>query len=407
MSASPRSVLMGTPLWGRNGGIAAHVQASARLLAERGLDVTVVAAKVDPDLHVPGVTVHRSTELFRAHAPIDARLGAAASASPDVIHLHQLDDPDVVAALRGKAPVVVSAHGYTACTAGVHYFRPGHECTRPHGPGCIPNLALRGCAHVRNPRPLPASYRQTTRALAALRGADLAVAYSSAVERHLAVNGVARRAVIPLFTTLTPRPPQGRAEDGAARRVVFAGRVVTPKGLGVLIRAMRAVDAELVVCGDGIRLAAMRRLAQRLGMERRVRFRGWLDPDRLAQELADAAVVAIPSLWPEPFGLVGIEALAAGRPAIASLTGGIADWLQDGVTGVGVRPGDVRGLARALEALLADPERRREIGAAGREMVATRFSPERHVAALIHTYCAARERWEKDEAVARAIALPA
>lgn len=395
MPASPRSVLLGTPLWGRNGGVAAHVQTSARLLAEQGLRVTVVAAKVDPDLHVPGVTVHHSTELFKAHVPIDARLGTAASASPDVIHLHQLDDPEAVAALRIKAPVVVSAHGYTACTAGVHYFRPGQECTRAHGPGCVPNLALRGCAHVRNPRPLPASYRQTTRALEALRGADLAVAYSNAVERHLAVNGVTRRAVIPLFVTLAPHPPRGIAQDSAQRRVLFAGRVVKPKGLGVLIRAMRTVDAELVVCGDGMQLTAMGKLARRVGVERRVRFRGWLDPEQLGRELASTSVVAIPSLWPEPFGLVGIEALAAGRPVVASLTGGISDWLEDGVTGVGVRPGDVRGLARALAALLADPRRQRAIGAAGREMVATRFSPTRHVEALLEAYRAARVSWEK------------
>ncbi len=396
MSASPSSVLMGTPLWGRNGGVAAHVQASARLLAERGLRVTVVAAKVDPDLHVPGVTVHRSTELFRAHVPIDARLGAAASASPDAIHLHQLDDPDVVAALRLKAPVVVSAHGYTACTAGVHYFRPGQECARPHGPGCVPNLALRGCAHVRDPRPLPASYRQTTRALEALRGADLAVAYSNAVERHLAVNGVTRSAVIPLFVTLAPHPHESQrpADDRTARRVVFAGRVVKPKGLSVLIRAMRTVDAELVVCGDGMQLTAMRKLARRLGVEQRVRFQGWLDAQQLARELAGASVVAIPSLWPEPFGLVGIEALAAGRPVVASLTGGIPDWLEDGVTGFGVRPGDVRALACALDELLADPARQNEMGSAGSAVVAARFSPERHVEALLEAYRTARASWE-------------
>jgi glycosyltransferase involved in cell wall biosynthesis len=413
MSASPSSVLLGTPLWGRNGGVAAHVQTSARLLAERGLQVVVAAAKVDPDVHVPGVTVHRSPELFKAHASIDARLGAAASSSPDVIHLHQLDDPDVLDALRMRAPVVVSAHGYTGCTAGVHYFHPGQECTRPHGPGCIPNLAVRGCAHVRNPRPLPAAYRQTTRALEALRGADLAVAYSSAVERHLAVNGVTRRVVIPLFTTLTPREPGEPGEPresvrdlGARRRVVFAGRVVKPKGLGVLIRAARTVEAEFVVCGDGFQLAAMRRLARRLGVERRVSFRGWLDAEQLATELADASVVVIPSLWPEPFGLVGIEALAAGRPVIASLTGGIADWLEDGVTGVGVRPGDVRALARALDELLADPERRQAIGTAGREMVATRFSPERHVEALIEGYRVARASWETGGGVGSIPATP-
>ena len=458
MSALPRSVLLGTPLWGRNGGVAAHVQTSARLLAEQGLRVTVAAAKVDPELHVPGVTVHHSTELFKVHVPIDARLGAAASARPDVIHLHQLDDPEMVTALRIKAPVVVSAHGYTACTAGVHYFRPGTECARPHGPGCVPNLALRGCAHVRNPRPLPASYRQTTHALAALRGADLAVAYSGVVEQHLAVNGVTHRAIVPLFTTLTPpappasRDPRGRhaprdprephdpreprephyprdprdprephdprdprdageprqyPDDHAARRILFAGRVVKPKGLGVLIRAVCTVDAELVVCGDGMQLAAMRRLARRLGIERRVHFRGWLDPEQLAQELVNTSVVAIPSLWPEPFGLVGIEALAAGRPVVASLTGGITDWLEDGVTGVGVRPGDVQGLARALDALLADRERQQAIGMAGREMVAARFSPERHVGALLEAYRAARASWEESEAAQGAVALSA
>jgi len=219
------------------------------------------------------------------------------------------------------------------------------------------------------------------------------VAYSGAVERHLTVNGVARRAVIPLFPTLTPPEPQERPGERAPRRVVFAGRVVKPKGLGVLIRAVRTVEAELVVCGDGFQLAAMRRLARRLGVEGRVHFRGWLAPAQLARDLAEASVVAIPSLWPEPFGLVGIEALAAGRPVIASLTGGIGDWLEDGVTGIGVRPGDVRGLARALERLLADPERQRSIGAAGREMAAARFSPERHVEALLEGYRAARASW--------------
>jgi glycosyltransferase involved in cell wall biosynthesis len=391
MSASPRSVLLGTPLWGRDGGIAAHVQASARLLAEREMQVVVLAAKVDPNLVVEGVTVLHSPELFKAHAPMDTRLGAARTLRPDVAHLHQLDDPDVVAALRRRAPVVLSAHGYTACTAGVHYFRPGQECTRAHGPGCAVNLAVRGCAHVRNPRPLPASYRRTTRALEALRLADLAAAYSNAVDRHLAANGVARRAVIPLFATT---PPRVGTNVPGGRRVLFAGRVVRPKGLGVLIRAIRAVDAELIVCGEGFQLTAMRRLARRLGVGDRVRFRGWLDAEQLAQEVADAAVVAIPSLWPEPFGLVGIEALATGRAVVASLTGGVSEWLQDGVTGVAVRPGDVRGLARALDGLLADPARRQALGEAGREMVAERFSPERHVAALRETYSAARAHWD-------------
>jgi glycosyltransferase involved in cell wall biosynthesis len=114
----------------------------------------------------------------------------------------------------------------------------------------------------------------------------------------------------------------------------------------------------------------------------------------LADELANASVVVVPSLWPEPFGLVGIEALAAGRPAVGSSTGGIGDWLEHGVSGLCVAPGDAPALARALNELLADPDRQRVMGIAGREAVAQRFSPDRHLAALLEGYRAARSTWD-------------
>jgi glycosyltransferase involved in cell wall biosynthesis len=124
-----------------------------------------------------------------------------------------------------------------------------------------------------------------------------------------------------------------------------------------------------------------------------VRFKGWMDGPALAQELADASIVAIPSLWPEPFGLVGIEALASGRPVVASSTGGICEWLQDGRNGLAVAPGDVGALARALQELLDDPARQRAMGVSGRELVARSFSAERHVQALLGAYRTAREHW--------------
>jgi glycosyltransferase involved in cell wall biosynthesis len=396
-SMLPDSVLLVTPRWTRDGGVGAHVEASAAVLARQGVRVGVLAAQVNSQHSVPGVSVFHSPALFDVNASMDARLGEWASFKPQVIHLHQVDDPDVVERLRESAPVVLSAHGYTACTSGVHYFRPGHECTRAHGPGCVPNLAARGCAHTRRPQTLPAAYRRAGRGLAALERADLAVSYSSAVDRHLAANGLTRRAVVPLFSTTPAASGSGHA---GRRRVVFAGRVVAPKGVAVLLRAARAVEAEFVICGDGWRLASMRRLAGRLGVQRRVDFRGWVGAQELAEELANASVVVVPSLWPEPFGLVGIEALAAGRPVVASATGGIGDWLEDGVTGLSVKPGDAEELARALEELLADPARQHAMGLAGQRVVAARFSAERHVAALTDAYRRARARWESERAAA-------
>jgi glycosyltransferase involved in cell wall biosynthesis len=393
MFMTPDSVLLVTPLWGRSGGVAAHVTASATLLARHGLDVRVLTARVESGEDLQGVTVYHRPELFNARASIDAMFGQSRSFRPAVIHLHQVDDPGIVRRMQRCAPVVMSAHGYTACTSGVYYFRPGQECTRSHGLGCLPNLAARGCAHTRYPKTLPLKYLNATRGVQALKRADLAISYSSAVDRHLAANGVMRRQVIPLFTTTVPKIGSGHA---SRRRVVFAGRIVPPKGVGVLLRAAASVDAEFVICGTGRRLEEMRALAQRLGVGQRVHFPGWLSAGELAEELANASVVVLPSLWPEPFGLVGIEALAAGRPVIASSTGGIVDWLQDGVSGMLVDPGDAAGLAKALNELLADPERQQRMGLAGKRAVDARFSPERHVDALLEAYRVAHETWQSN-----------
>lgn len=388
---NPEAVLLVTPRWTRNGGVAAHAQASAATLAGNGVRVGVLTAHVDDHEPVDGVSVFHAPALFDRHCPPRSRLGDAARFPAEAVHFHQIEDPLLLDALRERAPTIVSAHGYVACTSRVYHFRPGQECTRGHGPGCVPNLLLRGCAHTRRPHGIPAAYRRATSALSALQRADVAIAYSTAVDAHLATNGVTRRALVPLFTTTATRAGAGHA---GRRRVVFAGRIVAPKGVGVLLRAAAAVDAEFVICGDGWRLQAMRDLARRLGVEQRVRFTGWLAAEQIAQELADASVVVVPSLWPEPFGLVGIEAMAAGRPVVASATGGIGDWLQDGVTGLAVAPGDVAALAGALTDLLADPERQLAMGAQGRRVVADRFTPERHVQALMDAYRAARSHWQ-------------
>jgi glycosyltransferase involved in cell wall biosynthesis len=385
------TVLMVTPRWVRDGGVGAHVQASAAALARHGWHVLALAKQVEPGREIPGVNVLESPELFNRSASMTVRLGEVMSGRPKVIHLHQIGDPTVVDFMRARAPVVISTHGYPGCTSGVYYFHPGEECTRSHGPGCVPNLLMRGCAHTTYPRTLPAKYRTATRVLTALRRADLVVSYSSAVDRHLAVNGLIRRTVVPYFPTIAPKPGSG---DAQRPRVLFAGRIVAEKGVDVLIRAACDVDAQFVICGDGRGLGTVRALARSLGVEERMSFMGWLDPERLADEFASASVVVVPSLWPEPLGGVGIEAMASGRPVVASATGGILDWLVDGVTGLCVAPGDERALAQALNELLADPERRLAMGAAGRDAVAARFSPERHVAALAASYRAARTTWQ-------------
>jgi glycosyltransferase involved in cell wall biosynthesis len=109
-----------------------------------------------------------------------------------------------------------------------------------------------------------------------------------------------------------------------------------------------------------------------------------------------AQIVVVPSHWPEPFGLVGIEAMARGRPVVATATGGIPEWLADGETGILVEPGDAGALTRALAGLRGDPGRCARMGERGVAHVAEHFTAERYVEAISRAYSMAEVNWRAD-----------
>jgi glycosyltransferase involved in cell wall biosynthesis len=213
------------------------------------------------------------------------------------------------------------------------------------------------------------------------------VAHSEYIARHLETNGI-EASVVPLFVEAR-RPAE--QPDGPAR-ILFSGRLTPAKGVGTLLKAAAAVDARFDICGDGWWAPTARRLARRTGVEERVTFHGWVGSEALASAYESAAVVVVPSHWPEPVGLVGLEAMAHGRPVVASATGGIPEWLADRETGLLVRPGDANALADALRRLLADPPARRRMGAAGAARVAREFSEQRYVEAIEQAYLQALGR---------------
>jgi glycosyltransferase involved in cell wall biosynthesis len=91
---------------------------------------------------------------------------------------------------------------------------------------------------------------------------------------------------------------------------------------------------------------------------------------------AQADLVIFPSVWDEPFGLVGIEAMAHGVPVVAFDVGGVREWLTEGVGGWCVPRKDVDAMALAIDTALSDPDLRREVGEAGRQRVERDFRPQ-------------------------------
>ena len=153
--------------------------------------------------------------------------------------------------------------------------------------------------------------------------------------------------------------------------VLYAGRLSPEKGVAELAEATAGLP--LVVAGDGPR------------RDRVPQARGFLPRHDLEPLYAGAAVVACPS-YREGFGVACAEAMAHGKPVVASRVGGLLDLVVDGETGLVVEPGDVGGLRDAIERLLADRELRRRLGAAGRERAIERLSWPRVTAELIRAY---------------------
>jgi phosphatidyl-myo-inositol dimannoside synthase len=172
--------------------------------------------------------------------------------------------------------------------------------------------------------------------------------------------------------------------------VLTVARMVEAKGVATALDAFGRVSAnrpELVylVAGSGPDLQRFERLAAELGIERRVRFLGSVADAELPGLYAAADIFLLPTRevkGEEGFGIVFCEAAACGTPSVAGASGGVADAVQDGETGLLVPPLDTDAVAAALERLVADSELRRRMGAAGRAAVERYYRWDRAAAEL-------------------------
>ena len=155
-----------------------------------------------------------------------------------------------------------------------------------------------------------------------------------------------------------------------------------------MIKALASVKGEweLVIAGDGEERERCEALCAELGLRDRVRFKGWLNQEEMAASYEACACAAVPSLWPEPFGRIGPEAFIRGRPVVAFATGGIPEWLENGIHGYLAQAGDIVQLASGIQKLLDSPELRMEMGRRAWEKATTDWSAPTHISRLVHVF---------------------
>jgi glycosyltransferase involved in cell wall biosynthesis len=239
-------------------------------------------------------------------------------------------------------------------------------------------------------------FRYVDRAFA--RPARRLIAISDAVREFLARAGHDPRKLTTIHYGLdelpaapsSPTPAEAGIPDDAPLALAV-GRLIEQKDHATLLRAFARVreqqpEARLAILGAGPLEVETRALAASLGIHDAVTLPGRTD---IRDWLLRADVFVHTSRW-EGFGIVLLEAMLAGLPVVATRVSAVPEVVVDGVTGALVPAGDVEGVARELGTLLADRERARRIGEAGRERARTEFSVERMTERTIAVYEASR-----------------
>ncbi|WP_344525576.1 glycosyltransferase [Streptomyces albiaxialis] len=319
-----------------------------------------------------------------------ARLRAS---RPDVVHVHNvfpLLSPAVLAACADAGvPAVATLHNYTqVCPPGT-LQRDGRPCAECVGT-TVPLPAVRhGCYRGSRLATVPLAVSLTANRRRWWTGVDRFFCISAAQRDVLVRSGMpAERLAVK--HNFVPEPDVRRT--GPGEHLLYLGRLAEAKGVRLLMAAWDqlaadgGVDVPLVLAGAGPLEGEV--AAWAAGRDD-VRYAGLYDPAECRRALARSVAVVAPSTWLEAFGLVVVEAMAAGVPAVAAGHGAFAELVEDGVTGLLHRPGETASLASCLRRITAGPDRNREMGRAARRRYEQGFSPEVGLERLVEGYRAA------------------
>jgi glycosyltransferase involved in cell wall biosynthesis len=307
---------------------------------------------------------------------------------PDAIYVHKLGDLRVLEALVATdIPLVRMVHDhdlYCMRSCKYNYFTRV-ICRRALSPYCVFPCGAVIARNRESGFPLKwVSYAAKKKELELNRHFDRCIVGSAYMKQELLRNGFAE-------DKIEIHPPATNADGAAAgstfssrNLIVYAGQIVRGKGVDVLLEALARVRVpfECVIAGEGNHRAHCETLCRKFGLENRVRFAGFVPQEQLKQFYREASVAVLSSVWPEPFGAVGLEAMRYGLPVVAFDAGGIKEWLMDGHNGFLVPWMDRTLFALRVELLLRDKSLARQMGGHGRRAATQEFSFARYITGL-------------------------
>lgn len=373
------------------GGVESYLEKVVPAMRAAGLDVAFFH-EVDHPSDRARIDIGDVPLFSVASNGVDAAVDALRVWKPDVIYLHGLRDADTFARLTALAPSVTFIHTYLGtCVSGSKTHTRPHPipCTKRFGPMCLVHYFPRGCGG-NSAVTMWQLYKSQGKQLATLQKQHAVITHSVHMQQELAAHGVVADVIS--YAVVIPdvdwAPNARRSCD-----ILFAGRMDPLKGGRFLLDALPPIRKRLnhplciVFAGDGPERQQWESRAREISAEHpdvSILFAGWCDEGRLSALMHESRLLVVPSVWPEPFGSVGMAAARYGVPAAAFAVGGIPQWLREGVNGH-LAPGSpptVEGLTDAIVRCLDEPRHYEELSQGARRVAAT-FTMESHLPELV------------------------
>ena len=303
--------------------------------------------------------------------------------NPDVAYLHNIQDPYVVQKINQLVPTIRYIHDHRVVCPGFSKFYLASEaaCPLPFSSRCALNAYVKKCA-TRRPAKLLERMRAKPFELKVNQALPKILVASEYMKGELVKNkfDLKKIVVIPDPIELSEAPLAPEYGDF----ILFVGRITVEKGLQYLLRALAKTSSEikLKVVGDGPERLEDQELTASLGLSRRATFTGWLPYQEICSLYSRCRFLVFPSVWPEPYGRTGPEAMMFEKPVLGFNAGAVPEWLKDGENGFLLEPRDIKGLAEKMDLLWNDLDLTKKLGQRGKEFIIKHTDSENYIQKL-------------------------
>jgi glycosyltransferase involved in cell wall biosynthesis len=375
------------------GGAEAYLFDTIKHLEKRGHTCYLAHAKDEPNIDIssiilPSIGQASATNLEKE---IKSLKGFVEKNNPDIIHIHSIWNIEFIKECLNLKPCLMTSHDYRwLCPDSKFYWKyPQCSCDRTPGWACAasslknkcltlrPNLMVRHIQRINK-------FKQLSPKIRAIITASQYVAN----RYKKASYPVSKTHVIPYYCSFAPlKRPRPLPKQ---KCISIIGRTADYKGIDYFLSALGNLPNDVSGCVMGDFGAKKEKdilqKAISANCDKRIKLESWSDRNGVSRLLNKTSILIFPSIWPEPFGIIGLEAMSFGVPVIGSEIGGIPDWLKNGITGYLCKPKSAEEIASFANKILNDPSLMSSMGRAGQESIRKKYLPELHMKKLEHVY---------------------